>query len=223
MNGAGANHQMAGASMTTRIVFNGQEYASPEAMPEDVRKAYFDALAMLRDSDGSGIPDVFEGRGANSVIGIQQSSITFNGRTLSTEGRLPQWLHGLAEAVAAQAAASAAPQPESADQVAPQSLDAPGATMGVMLAFAAGFVFIFSVGLMFAIGGGREHLRGRLMVAVPALLLLGWLDTMATRVAKRRQSLLGPDTPGYRRYVVLSASGLLLAMVLLLGLAWYLP
>ncbi len=26
--------------MTTRIMFNGQEYASAEAMPEDVRKVY---------------------------------------------------------------------------------------------------------------------------------------------------------------------------------------
>jgi hypothetical protein len=32
--------------MATRIIFNGQEYASPEAMPEDIRKAYLEALAM---------------------------------------------------------------------------------------------------------------------------------------------------------------------------------
>ena len=35
--------------MTTRIIFNGQEYASTEAMPEHIRNAYLEALAMLRD------------------------------------------------------------------------------------------------------------------------------------------------------------------------------
>jgi hypothetical protein len=92
-----------------------------------------------------------------------------------------------------------------------------------LLAFLAGFIVIFSAGLMFAIGGGRPHLAGRLTVAIAALLLLGWLDTQATRLARRREPLLGPDSAGYRRFVVWSAVGLLLATVLLLGLAWFLP
>jgi hypothetical protein len=95
--------------------------------------------------------------------------------------------------------------------------------LGVLLAFVAAFVLIFSVGLMFAIGGGREHLAGRLTLATAALLLLGWLDTQATRLAKRRQPLLAPDTAGYRRFAVWSSLGLLLAAVLLLSLAWFLP
>jgi hypothetical protein len=67
----------------------------------------------------------------------------------------------------------------------------------VLLAFVATFVLIFSVGLMFAIGGGREYLKGRLILAPsPALLLLGWLDTQVTRAARRRQPLLAPDTAG---------------------------
>jgi hypothetical protein len=95
--------------------------------------------------------------------------------------------------------------------------------LGGLLAFIAGFTVIFSVGLMLAIGGGRNHLAGRLTVAVAALLLLGWLDTQATRLARRRQPLLAPDTAGYRRFAVWSAYGFLLAAVLLLGHAWFMP
>jgi hypothetical protein len=79
------------------------------------------------------------------------------------------------------------------------------------------------VGLMFAIGGGPELLKDRLIVAIAALLILGGLDTQATRLARRRQPLLAPDTAGYRRFLVWSSLGLLLAAVLLLSLAWFLP
>ena len=122
--------------MPTRLIFNGREYSSPEAMPADVRKAYQELLD---------------------------------------------------------------------------------------LAFVAGFTIMFSVGLLFAIGGGRSHLAGRLTVAIAALLFLGWLDTQATRRARRREPILGPNTAGYRRFLVWSAVGLFGSAVLLLGLAWFLP
>lgn len=77
-----------------RINFNGKEYASPEAMPEDVRKAYLGALAWLRDADNNGIPDAFESGSGDTVIGIQQSSITFNGRTIQAS-ELPAWARPL--------------------------------------------------------------------------------------------------------------------------------
>ena len=37
--------------MTTRIIFNGQEYASTEAMPQAVRTAYQETLAKLEDAE----------------------------------------------------------------------------------------------------------------------------------------------------------------------------
>jgi hypothetical protein len=92
-----------------------------------------------------------------------------------------------------------------------------------LLAFAAGFTVIFSAGLMVALGGGRAHLAGRLGIALAALLALGAIDSGATRLAKRHRPLLAPDPPGYRRFVVWSALGLLVVAVLLLGLAWFLP
>ena len=209
--------------MSIRIVFNGREYTSVEAMPEDVRKAYLDAMAMMGDAVADSLPDLIQGRVDEAVIRIEQSTVTFDGRTLATTRRLPGWLRGLVGAAAAQAAASARRHPDLPETKPPEAPAVAQTTMGIMLAFAAGFVLIFSVGLMFAVGGGRQHLAGRMTVAFAALLLLGWLDTMATGVAKRRQPVLAPFTPAYRRFVVLSASGLLLAMVLLLGLAWYLP
>src|SRR5438046_405754 len=83
--------------MTTRIMFNGQEYASAEAMPEDVRKVYQQALAQLADADHNGIPDVLERGGAGTVIGIQNSSITVNGKTYGSVGEMPALVRFLYE------------------------------------------------------------------------------------------------------------------------------
>jgi hypothetical protein len=82
--------------MQTRIVFNGQEYSGPEQMPDDVRKAFQEMLAQLSaDADHSGVPNVLEGRG--NVLGMQQSSLTINGRTIENLRDLPgplRWLVG---------------------------------------------------------------------------------------------------------------------------------
>ncbi len=73
--------------MATRIIFNGQEYDSPEAMPPDVRKAYQVMLDQFQDRDKDGIPDVLQGGSAGkNVLGMLQTSVTFNGRTLEGMG-----------------------------------------------------------------------------------------------------------------------------------------
>jgi len=209
--------------MATRIIFNGQEYASIEVMPEDIRNAYVTALSMLRDADDDGIPDVLENSNASTISSVRQSSVTLDGQSLGGVAGLPVWARSLLESTIGQGHASSKRQAEPSGSELPEPMDPAQRTMGVMLAFIAGFVLVFSVGLMFALGGGRDHLPGRLAVAVAALLFLGWLDSHGTRLARRRQPLLAPDTAGYRRFAVWSASGLLLAAVLLLGLARYLP
>jgi hypothetical protein len=206
-----------------RITFNGKEYSSPEAMPEDARKAYFEALAGLRDADSYGIPDVFEAGSGDAIISVQQSSITFKGKTVQTT-ELPWWARRLVGAsLGEHSVADPGREPRSAGSETSGGLDAAQRTLGPMLAFMAGFVLVFAIALIFTIGGGQKHLAGRLSVAIPALLLLGWLDSYATQVAKRREPLLGPDSPGYRQFVVWSSLGLLLSAVVLLGLACYLP
>lgn len=93
----------------------------------------------------------------------------------------------------------------------------------VFVGSAALVTVVISIGLLFVIGGGPGHLVGRLVVAVAAILVLGWLETHASFLAKRHRPLLAPDPPRYRRFVVWSSLGMLAATVLLLGLAWYLP
>ncbi len=45
----------------TKIVFNGQEYSSPDEMPPDARAAYdFAMKGVLADANRDGIPDVFK-------------------------------------------------------------------------------------------------------------------------------------------------------------------
>ncbi|MGH9894397.1 MAG: hypothetical protein ACREA0_20915, partial [bacterium] len=75
--------------MSTRIIFNGQEYVSVEAMPENIRNAYLTVLTMLRDADANGIPDVLENGSASTVIGVQQSSVSLNGQSLGGVSGLP--------------------------------------------------------------------------------------------------------------------------------------
>jgi hypothetical protein len=214
--------------MPTRIIFNGREYDSPKAMPEDVRRAYQETLDQLQDKDKDGIPDILQGGSARNTLGILHTSVTYNGRTLEDLGGLPAPVRRLLENMIGHAkSGGTAPIELQGNEPLVQKLDAASRAteglLGVLLAFVAAFVLIFGVGLMFAIGGGREHLAGRLIVATAAFLILGGLDTQATRLARRRQPLLGPDSAGYRRFVVWSASGFLLATALLFGIAWYLP
>ena len=194
-----------------RIIFNGHEYPSREAMPDDVRQAYDDALAMLRKSHPE-LAAAADVSGDHTVVDVQRN-VSFKFDVGGTE-QLPEPVRRLVESGLG------------IGEAAGGGSETPGplqTSLGIMLAFMAGFVFVFGMVLMFAIGGGRSHLPGRLTVAVGALLLLGWLDRMATRLARRREPLLGPDSPGYRRFVAWSAAGFATAAVLLLGTAWYLP
>lgn len=196
----------------TRIIFNGQEYPSREAMPEDVRRAYDAALGILRENH-PGSADA--AAGDHTVIDMQhRTSFTLGG---PGGVRLPPGMGRLV--------ASALDRASGADD----SRDEPAAdepvhtAFGMVLAFAAGFVFVLGLMLMVALGGGRSHLPGRLMVAVATLLLLGWLDGMATRMVRRREAPLGWDSPYYRRFIKWSAAAMATAAVVLLGVAWYLP
>ena len=45
--------------MPTHIILNGRKYDSPEAMPEEVRKAYQETLDQLRDIGRGRYPNVF--------------------------------------------------------------------------------------------------------------------------------------------------------------------
>lgn len=67
--------------MQSRIIFNGGEYASPDDMPADVRRAYAAALAALPDQDRNGIPDVLERGPSGDTSSLPRTTITVNGKT----------------------------------------------------------------------------------------------------------------------------------------------
>lgn len=196
----------------TRIIFNGQEYPSREAMPDDVRRAYDAALGILRDSH----PELAEAAaGDHAVIDMQhRTSFTLGGPGGMS---LPPGVGRLVASALHRASGAG----DSGDEL---TADEPVHTaFGMMLAFSAGFVFVLGLMLMVALGGGKGHLSGRLMLAVATLLLLGWIDGMATRMVRRREAPLGPHSPSYRRFIRWSAAALATAAVVLLGVAWYLP
>jgi hypothetical protein len=95
--------------MATRIIFNGQEYASTDAMPEEVRRAYLQALAQFADADQNGIPDILEQGKAGNVIGIEHSSITVNGRTYESQDAMPALVRALYQHAMRQASSNRSP------------------------------------------------------------------------------------------------------------------
>jgi hypothetical protein len=92
-----------------------------------------------------------------------------------------------------------------------------------ILALAAIATVVLAVVIMLDIGGGRSNLADRLVIAVVAVVILGGLDTQATRLVHRRRPLLSPDPRWYRRFIVWSALGWLATSAFLLAVGWYLP
>lgn len=92
-----------------------------------------------------------------------------------------------------------------------------------ILAVAALATVVLAVVIMIDIGGGRSNLADRLVIAVVAVVILGGLDTQATRLVNRRRPLLAPDPRWYRRFIVWSSLGVLTTSGMLLAAAWYLP
>lgn len=79
-----------GERMATRIVFNGKEYSSVEAMPEEVRRLYEAAMSQLADADRDGIPDSLERGGTlNKFFNIHHTSITVDGKTYGSVEDMP--------------------------------------------------------------------------------------------------------------------------------------
>jgi hypothetical protein len=95
----------------------------------------------------------------------------------------------------------------------------------VFLAAVAVATFAGGVFLLVVMSNMSAGLAGRLAVAVAAVLLLGWLDTQFGWLAERRRPLwmTGPGEAEYQRYAIRSSVLLLLAALILVGLALLLP
>jgi hypothetical protein len=101
--------------------------------------------------------------------------------------------------------------------------DALNVLMRVFLVSAAAAVLILGLFLMTTIGGGRDHLGRRLIVAAVAVIMLGAIDRQATKVVSRNRPLVAPDSPDFRRFVAMSVVAFFFGAALLLGVAIFLP
>jgi hypothetical protein len=167
--------------MQNRIVFNGKEYAGIDAMPEDVRQAFLAAVAQLgADADGDRVPDVFEGKAG--VVGLQQSSISVNGRTVDSLKDLPaplQMLLGYALREAAhQLASEPTPPPLPTDPFV-QQLDATSRALKTVLylvsIFAAAGLATIGIWIIVHMDAGSRSQGGAFYVGIGVVLALVWL------------------------------------------------
>jgi hypothetical protein len=63
------------------ISFNGKTYNSLEEMPADQRAAYEQVMALMKDENNNGIPDLFEGDVVQKMIGLAANTrIVVNGQ-----------------------------------------------------------------------------------------------------------------------------------------------
>ena len=58
-----------------KIVFNGKEYSSIEALPPEAREALKQAATVMGDQDKDGIPDALQGSGAPQRVKISRTVV----------------------------------------------------------------------------------------------------------------------------------------------------
>ena len=176
--------------MRTHIVFNGKEYAGLEEMPDDVRKAFQAALAQVgTDADGNGVPDVLEGKG--NVLGLAQSSITVNGRTVDNVKDLPlpvRWLLTYMVRQVAKQAPGAAPV---ADVPLLRRLDSATSVLGTVLytlsaLMGAGLATIGIWAIVHMDASSRSQ-GGALYVGIGVVIALAWMVGSLVSLGMRRR------------------------------------
>jgi hypothetical protein len=95
----------------------------------------------------------------------------------------------------------------------------------IFLGLVALAAFTGAVVILLDMSRTSAGLGARLAVAVATVLLLGWLDTQFGWLAERRRPfwMTGPGETEYRRYAIRSSVLLVLAALILVGLALFLP
>lgn len=80
-----------------KIVFNGREYSSVDAMPEAERRQYLEVVANLGDADRDGIPDIAEKPGTQSMNVTVKQTVTYNGQRVDDPSKLPPEVRAMLE------------------------------------------------------------------------------------------------------------------------------
>ncbi len=178
--------------MPLRIIFNGQEYAGTEAMPEHVRKAYQEAVSALADKDGDGLPDGLQS-GAENVVNVHHSTFTLKGLGASSEGTLPPalgWLAGLANRHTRPE--RAAPQEPPGTDGLLGALDSTERVLGLALQvvamFVAGGVIVGGAWIIVNMDQGSRSQGGAFYIGLAMVIALGWAVGMIVSALRRRSS-----------------------------------
>jgi hypothetical protein len=175
--------------MQSRIVFNGKEYAGIEEMPDDVRKAFLAMLSQIgADADRNGVPDVLEGKG--NVLGLPQSSITVNGRTVDNVNDLPRpvrWLMTYMVRQVAKRARAAAP-PANAPLL--RQLDATTSVLGTVLytlsaLMGAGLATV-GIWVILHMDASSRSQGGAFYIGIGVAIALVWMVGSLVGLAMRR-------------------------------------
>ncbi len=178
--------------MQARIIFNGREYSGPDQMPDDVLKAFQEMLAQLSlDADPSG---VLQGRG--NVLGVQQSSLTINGRPIENLRDLPgplRWLVGsLLEYCTHQAATDrAVPALPPEKQRLLKTLDATTNVLGTLLqvvsALLAGGLIVVGIWVILHMDASSRSQGGAFYVGIAILVAVAWLVGIVVNQVRRKR------------------------------------
>jgi hypothetical protein len=71
------------------INFNGKTYSSLEEMPAAERMMYDQIMAVFKDEDKNGVPDIFEGDIVKNVMNFATTSYVVDGRSVQSLEHLP--------------------------------------------------------------------------------------------------------------------------------------
>jgi hypothetical protein len=177
-----------GDTMQTRILFNGHEYSGPEQMPADVLKAYQEMLAQLSaDTDRNGVPDLLEGR--SNVLGVQQSSITVNGRNITDLPKPVKWLLGYAARQAALNTIVPTRTPEQTRRL--QTLDATTKVLRTLLlvlsAFGSVALMVVGIWMIAHMDASSRSQGGAFYVGIVVVIAFAWLVGTLMHLARPRE------------------------------------
>ena len=149
-------------SVKTKIRVNGQDYASVDDMPPDIRQAYTRALGTMAGTKHGGLLDTFgKGIRADAQM-VSNAKVIFNGQEYGSVEQMPANVRRLYQAVIAAVETGGtpiAPETGGAVQAVPQS----GGNTGSFPA------------LPTASSVRLESVNWRLMLVAVAILLLAWL------------------------------------------------
>jgi hypothetical protein len=71
------------------INFNGKEYASVEEMPPDLRQLYEMAMALTKDDNHDGLPDLFADKLSADATVVQSQQFIVDGKVYTSLDELP--------------------------------------------------------------------------------------------------------------------------------------